>query len=73
MIFLFLIFIFFFVFMPLIFRLTIPSIIHKLDAKKDLRREQAISFAYGNLKASNNHGQNITREMVAKIYDEMKK
>lgn len=34
------------------------------------RKEQAISFAYGNVKLSN---PNITREMVEKAYEELKR
>lgn len=33
------------------------------------RKEQAISFAYGNVKLSN---PNVTREMVKRAYEELK-
>lgn len=37
------------------------------EEQKVYRREQAISFVYGNLAIDN---ENITREMVEKAYDE---
>lgn len=37
------------------------------------RREQAIDFAFGQLKATTRHGAGVTRERIAEIYDRMRK
>jgi hypothetical protein len=52
-----------------------PELVRLLEEAKKLppmsaaeRREQAISFAYGNVSL---HNPSITKEMVAKAYDEL--
>jgi hypothetical protein len=42
------------------------------EQQKAHRREQAIDFAYGNVKCDG-HGGDLTREDFARIYDEMEK